>query len=134
MDYEEGQAIPPGYALTTKSRIYVAAIGGGVFLLAYIPTVYVAAFVTSAQVEGIEPLFAPVAGPFIAIETAKPRSSLVVAAMVGSGVVQSAGVITGIVGLLLPEEKQLYRTGAPLAVAPLVAENGLSGVALSGSF
>ncbi len=139
LPYTEGQTVPPGYVLVERSHLDIAAIGGAIFLLGYLPSVYVGALgsavsssSTSSSDSDFAPLYIPVAGPFIAIDSTNASSSgafwLVVL-----GVAQAAGAATAITGLAMPPEQLLYREDLALRVAPYVGNNG-SGLAISGLF
>ncbi|MFP6684618.1 MAG: hypothetical protein VB934_07890 [Polyangiaceae bacterium] len=111
IDYKDGDRIPPGYRLTTRSRKNVAAIGGAVFLLGYVPSIYLATIASATSSDNFDPLFVPAVGPFITVVTAD-------ASFAGGfwlsmlGVAQTGGLVTGIVGLFLPDKKLLRRIGS----------------------
>ena len=110
IDYKDGAPIPPGYRLITRSRKNIAAIGGAVFLLGYVPSLYVAGIASATDSNNFDPLFAPAVGPFITIVTAD-------ASFAGGfwlsmlGIAQTGGLVTGAVGLFLPDKKLLVRIG-----------------------
>ncbi len=111
IEYKDGARIPPGYRLTTRSRKNVAAIGGAVFLLGYVPAIYVAGIASATASDNFDPLFVPAVGPFITIVTAD-------ASFAGGfwlsmlGIAQTGGLVTGAVGLFLPDKKLLLRIGS----------------------
>ena len=132
MPYEEGQAIPPGYELNSMSRARVAWIGGAVFLLGYLPAIYAAALLGLSRVEnGIEALYAPVVGPFLAIETIDAEGQGIFWLML-LGVTQTGGAVTAIVGLALPDKKQLVRMGDSSGTWTIAPTPG--GLSVVGSF
>jgi hypothetical protein len=114
----------------------MAAIGGGIFLLAYLPAFYIGAIgsaVDSAGEEtGLTPLLIPVAGPFITIGTAEAEGAGIFWLML-LGLAEAGGAGVGIAGLVMPDEKVLYRNDVRLRVAPYVTASG-SGIGLQGTF
>lgn len=138
LPYVEGRPIPPGYVLVERSHLDIAAVGGAIFLLGYLPSVYVGALVGAAESgssnggDDFAPLYIPVAGPFVTIETANANAT-------GSfwlvllGVAQAGGMITGITGLAMPDEQLLYRRDLALTVAPVIAQDH-TGVSVVGAF
>ena len=64
LEYDESKPVPKGYRVVKRSRLPIAAIGGGIFLLSYIPAFYVGAIASAADSAGGEtgltPLLIPV--------------------------------------------------------------------------
>ncbi|NUQ77413.1 MAG: hypothetical protein HUU21_28075, partial [Polyangiaceae bacterium] len=136
LEYDESKPVPAGYRVVKRSRLHIAAIGGGIFILGYVPALYVALIgsaVDSAGADsGLDPLYIPAAGPFITISTAEAEGAGIFWLMV-MGVVQTGGLATGIAGLVMPDEKVLYRNDVRIRVAPYVTATG-SGIGLQGTF
>ena len=136
LEYDESKPVPKGYRVVKKSRLPIAAIGGGIFVLSYVPALYVALIGSAVDAAGtdtgLDPLFIPAAGPFIAISTADAEGAGIFWLMV-LGLAETAGVATGIAGLVMPDEKLLYRNDVRLRVAPYVTASG-SGIGLQGTF
>jgi len=108
----------------------------------------VASYGASAIVGGVsdresnDKLFYPVVGPWLALhdmncdETACKREGLYKALLIGDGVVQGAGVITLLLGAILPEarRKPWYLIGSKeLVVAPQFGSSAL-GLTAAGRF
>ncbi|MCC6556369.1 MAG: hypothetical protein IT372_25700 [Polyangiaceae bacterium] len=134
LPYEEGKPTPPGYRVVNRPHTPVAIAGGALFLLAYLPSVYVAALAGAAgDGDDFSPLYIPVAGPFITIETANAETGGAFWLML-DGAAQAGGIVTGIVGLVMPDDKMLYRNGGVRVRLTPVASPGLSGVGVRGTF
>lgn len=138
MEYDESKPVPKGYRVVKKSRIAIAAIGGGIFILGYVPALYVALIgsavdsASSGRGGEFDPLYIPAAGPFITIGTADAEGAGIFWLML-MGLVQTGGVATGIAGLALPDEKMLYRNDVRVRVTPYVTAGG-SGIGIQGTF
>jgi hypothetical protein len=136
LEYEEGKPVPKGYRVVKKSRIAIAAIGGGIFILGYVPALYVALIGSAVDAaggdSGLDPLFIPAAGPFVTIGTADAEGAGIFWLMV-LGVAQTGGAAMGIAGLVMPDEKLLYRNDVRIRVAPYVTATS-SGIGLQGTF
>ena len=70
-DYKEGATIPPGYVLAEKERRWPYAVGGAVFGGAYAICVAVGfgGMLVQGATQQWAPIFIPVFGPFIVIDT-----------------------------------------------------------------
>lgn len=139
MPYAEGQPIPPGYVVVERSHMDVAAIGGALFLVGYLPAVYVGALAGAANSSSLDgsdddfaPLYIPVAGPFATIESANANATGAFW-LVLLGAAQTAGVVVGITGLAMPDDPFLYRRDLALSVTPVVTAEQ-QGLAVSGAF
>jgi hypothetical protein len=111
LDWEPGEPITPGYHPSTKIRTGLV-IGGsvtfGVLWLLNISVASVAVQATSdcssCSSSGLEPLFAPIVGPFIAIATT--RANALGGFWLGfDGVVQAGGVAMLIAGIAAPKNR-----------------------------
>jgi len=146
MDYEEGQAIPPGYHVASRARkglvIAGAATLGGGFLITVVSGLFIQAICAVDKVgetargddcSEYSPIYIPVAGPFIAIGTAQPEGGLI-GYLAVLGAIQTAGLGMLIAGLAARQE-YLARddVGKPkITVAPVVGKSSV-GLGLVGS-
>lgn len=137
--YAEGQPIPPGYVVVERSHMDVAAIGGALFLVGYLPAVYVGALAgaaNSSSADGSDddfaPMYIPVVGPFVTIDSTQANATGTFW-LVLLGAAQAAGVVAGITGLAMPDDLFLYRRDLALSVSPVVTAER-QGLAVSGAF
>jgi hypothetical protein len=110
----------------------LAAIGGAIFALGYLPALYVASFLGEPNERGLEPLFIPIVGPFVTISTAHLDTETSLWA-VAFGAVQAAGAGVGIAWLVLPDEKKLYRNDVRIRLTPTVGSSS-TGLSVTGTF
>lgn len=110
LPFEEGQTIPSGYLLKTRSVRSLVITGSISFGISYLISILTGATVVSSnRNDGMKltPMFAPVVGPFIAIGTAKADGAGTLW-LVLDGLAQTAGLTMLIYGLKA-EEKFLER-------------------------
>ena len=132
LPYEDGSPVPAGYRVVNRPRTTIAAIGGGILVLSYAPALYVAAIGSVIPDSGLEPLYIPIVGPFVALGTAEAEGSGIFW-LLALGLAQSGGAAMGIAGLVMPDEKVLYRNDVRLRIMPVVAA-GQAGLSVSGQF
>jgi hypothetical protein len=133
MDYDESKPVPKGYRIVKRPHTTLAAIGGGLFVLGYLPSLYVAAIGSAAGEEGLEPLYIPLAGPFITIATEDASGAGIFWLMV-LGLVQTGGAVMGVTGLVMPDTQLLYRNDVRVRILPIVTAGGGPGLGLTGTF
>lgn len=100
LEYVEGQPIPPGYRVHTRTRTRVAIAGGSLFGGAYLLSVAMASVIEDSHSSSrtFIPLVVPVAGPFITIATAGSEGASTLL-LVLDGLAQTSGVVMFIAGL-----------------------------------
>jgi hypothetical protein len=124
--------VPAGYRVVNRPRTTIAAIGGGILLLSYLPAVYVGVIGTALPDTGLEPLYIPIVGPFVAMGTSDAGATGIF--WLGLlGVAQAGGAAMGIAGLVMPDEKLLYRNDVRLRILPVVG-SGQAGLSVTGQF
>ncbi len=117
LPYEEGQTVPPGYQLKTRSVRKAVIAGAVVFGSIYLTSLLAGATaisIDSSNGSQYAPLFAPVVGPFITIGTAH-ASGAGTLWLVLDGLGQAAGAATLIYGLAA-DEKYLQYSGPAAAL------------------
>jgi hypothetical protein len=132
LDWEDGQPIPEGYRVEGRIRKGLVIAGAATFGAAYILTALGAAIAIDNSEDGepYEPLFIPVAGPFVTIRTAD-ASATATFGLVVDGVVQVGGLAMLIAGLAA-QEQVLVRVG-DAELTPVVGDR-MGGLGLGGSF
>ena len=110
LPYEEGEAVPMGYAVKTRPVRSMVIAGSVTFGATYLVSLLTASTVLAADSssgEELAPLFAPIVGPFITIGTTKAEGAGTLW-LVLDGLAQTAGAVMLIYGLVA-EEKYLQR-------------------------
>ena len=139
LPYEEGQTIPEGYTPDSRPRTGLIIGGAITFLVPYLSSVAIAlgaqrdarhGDMSRHEAEELSPLYAPIAGPFIAIGTADRDDAREIAPFVAAGLVQAAGAGMLLAGIF-SRKQVLVRKQA--TVTPLVSA-GTLGVSAAGSF
>jgi hypothetical protein len=127
---------PDGYEMDSDVNIGLIGTGAGLLVMGYVTSVLVA--VVATEVEEVSdgtksdwsPLYAPVAGPFVAIGTLDASGSGVGFLLAG-GFVQAAGALAIVMGIV-DQDFKLVKT-AGVDVAPIAAP-GQSGLMVRGTF
>lgn len=125
MKYSEGDPVPPGYRVESRTRTGLVVGGSIMFGLVYGLTAFAAS--ESPNAEGAGWLYLPVAGPFIYASTLDGEfSGFARFWLYVDGLVQAGGAAMLIVGLM--GKTELVRNDiAKVTVMPLVGRtNGLS--------
>lgn len=135
MNYEEGQAIPPGYHLETRARRGLVIGGAVTFGVTYLLSAFVASIaMDSGGGDEFGPLLIPVAGPFVTVGTAESEGSGTFA-LVLDGLAQAGGVAMFVAGLV-SEEEYLLRNDAAVprfTVTPMRLGSDSFGLGVRGS-
>jgi hypothetical protein len=106
LEWEPGEPITPGYHPSTKIRTGLVVGGACTFGALWIVNVFVASVAVEAHSSGLQPLFAPIVGPFIAIGTTH-GDALGGFWLAFDGVVQAGGVAMLIAGIAAPKNRLL---------------------------
>ena len=138
LDYVEGDPIPEGYKVDTKLR--TGLVVGGAVTLGVLWGITAIAGGVGASVEGeidgdtdqFIPLYIPVAGPFVAIDT-MDAAGAGVAVLIIDGVAQTAGLAMFIAGLAAPKDVLRRTTVAGISWQLTPSHRGF-GVGLDGTF
>jgi hypothetical protein len=140
MDYEEGQPIPPGYHVDTRIRKGLVIGGAVTFGVVYLFSVLTGVLIDSAnevvgnESSGYEPMYIPLAGPFVTMGTASDDlSSGGVALLAILGVAQVGGVGMLVAGLAVPKTELVRNDVSSIQVRPMVGQ-GTTGLSLGGKF
>ena len=142
LSYERGDQVPNGYVLDRQIRTGWV-VGGAVMLgVGWLAAAATASHIISNRDEGrvddLEDvpgeavLYIPVAGPFIALDTADPNGPAQ-ALLIANGVLQSAGLLALIVGLADQKEVLVRENTAGVRVTPYASTNG-AGLGAVGRF
>jgi hypothetical protein len=124
--YEDGQPIPPGYALTLRRRRSLIVAGAALFGASWLTSALTAATVvagTDRHRSEVAPLFAPFAGPWITVATSRdarlddPDRRMNGVLLVVDGVAQLTGATLFVAGMVMREPvltrtKHSYDTAA----------------------
>src|SRR5262249_19712664 len=136
MDYEEGQPIPPNYRLERRIRkgmlIGGAVTFGSCYLLSVIAAGAAASAANASTKNDFLPLYAPLAGPFIAIGTAGTTGAGTFL-LVLDGLGQVGGLALGITGLAWKESLLVRSDTVSFTVTPMVLGKGTMGLGIVGS-
>jgi hypothetical protein len=114
---------PPGYHTESRARTGLVVSGGVMFGVTYALSAITAIGAISANDSGYQPLFIPVAGPFVALgsthvfvgtqdglqEAGKVLGAI---ALVFDGIIQFAGATLFVVGLAVPRDVVVRDTPA----------------------
>ena len=139
MDYEEGQPVPAGYHVATRTRTGLVVGGGvtlGVFYLLSLFSGLILAVVDDADAKHTDRsavLFVPIAGPFIGMSSLHPDGATPTLGLAFLGIGQTLGAGLLIAGIVNPKV-QLVRDDlgkAKLTVEPMLA---LDRVGFKGTF
>ena len=135
-DWEEGEAIPPGYHLSTRVRKGPVIAGAIVLGVLYLFSTLAAAESADENTGSRNPeaaLFVPVLGPFV--QMASTTSATGIWALAVDGLAQGAGLAMLIYGFASPKPV-LVRNDLGLRVTPRIMAMGQggSGFGLVGSF
>lgn len=123
LPYEQGQPVPPGYRVKTRTSRSLLVSGAVTFGVPYVASALIASAVLSADTnagEPLAPLFIPFAGPFITLGTTH-AGGVASFWLVLDGLTQIGGAAL-FTGGLISEERFLQRVGAPPAAARLLPE------------
>ncbi len=131
LELVEGAAVPDGYVVESRINKGLVIAGATTLGAVYLLTTLGAAIAvdTSSNPEAYEPLFIPVAGPFVTIHTADANATGTFG-LVLDGLAQTAGLSMFVAGLVAQEEVLVWR-GHGMTVAPTA---GPTGAGLTGSF
>jgi hypothetical protein len=125
--YEEGQPIPPGYAVTQRRRRSLIVAGAALFGASWLTSALTAATVvagTNRHRSEVAPLFAPFAGPWITVATSRdarlddPDRRMNGVLLVVDGVAQLTGAALFLAGMVT-REPVLTRTRQSFDTAAL---------------
>lgn len=127
---------PDGYELDSDVNMGLIGTGIGLLVTSYVTSILVG--VVATQVEEVtpgtesdwSPLYVPVAGPFVALGTLDPGASGV-GLLLADGILQSAGVLAIVLGIV-DQEYKLIRTGG-MEITPSVTP-GQQGLVVRGAF
>jgi hypothetical protein len=124
LEYREGGAVPDGYVVERRVNKALVIAGASTFGGVYLLTTLGAAIAvdTSEDDAAIEPLFIPVAGPFVAIHTTD-ASATGTFGLVVDGLAQAAGLGMFVAGFAAQDEVLVWR-GLGVAVRPDVGPGG----------
>lgn len=134
LPYEEGDPIPYGYRPETRIRKGLV-IGGAVTLGSlYLISASIGSLAKDidSSSDAFTPLFFPVVGPFVTIQTADSQGSGTFFLLI-DGVGQTAGLAMLIAGIASPRSVLLRNDLAEVRVAPVVVGDGQLGVGLVGT-
>jgi hypothetical protein len=137
-DYEEGEAIPPGYHAETRVRSGLVVGGAVTFGCLYLLSVLVGATITDASNkygngnESGELLYIPVAGPFLQMTRTESSAGNTTLAIDGIG--QAAGATMLIVGITSPRTVLVRNDLGEVRVMPMRMGEGGTGLGLVGTF
>jgi hypothetical protein len=108
LDYEEGDAIPPGYRTGTRIRKGLVIGGSVMFGVSYLITIFAAGIgqavtnINETSTKDFGPLLIPIAGPFIGISTTHASSGGAFG-LAFLGITQTAGLGMLIAGIAAPK-------------------------------
>jgi hypothetical protein len=135
-DWEEGDPIPPGYHVATRTRTGLIVGGAVLFGVLYFLSLVVAAGNGDAASRGqsnpAAALYFPVAGPFIQMANSDSSTAKLFLAIDGLG--QAAGAAMFIGGLSSPKTVLLRNDLARPVLTPMRIGRDGFGLGLSGSF
>lgn len=134
LPYEEGDPVPYGYRPDTRIRKGLV-IGGAVTLGSlYLISASFGSLATDVSSSGDDyrPLYVPVLGPFITINTADSRGSGTFFLLI-DGVGQSAGLAMLIAGLAAPKSVLVRNDIAEVHLSPVVVGDGQLGLGFAGT-
>jgi hypothetical protein len=139
LDFEEGSAVPDGYAKSTRARRGMIIGGAVTFGVTYLLAVAYGVmliegdhhdrFGQGASRDGSEALFVPVAGPFIAMGTMNPERGEALGLLAG-GLAQAGGAAMLLAGAFA-RTTVLVKTDTGVLLSPTVTPSGLG---VTGSF
>jgi hypothetical protein len=147
-DYQDGEAVPPGYHAETRVRTGLVVGGAVTFGCLYMLSVLTAALVSDANRATIsysssgssmrsnndnaDLLYVPVAGPFLQMTKTVSSAGNVMLAI--DGIAQAAGATMLIVGITSPKTVLVRNDLGEVRLTPMkVGERG-SGLGLVGTF
>jgi hypothetical protein len=125
LEYGEGELVPPGYHVETRSNLALIITGLSLF-----GTGYVIGVSMSGIDDELNPLAIPLAGPFIAIGTTKAEAGGKFA-LLSMGASQGLGVAMTVVGLAMQTPILVRDTTARVVVTP---RNDGAAAGLTGAF
>ncbi|GAC1363342.1 MAG: hypothetical protein NVSMB47_15150 [Polyangiales bacterium] len=130
LDYEEGDAIPPGYSVRSRIRKGLVVGGAVTFGVLYVLSVLVADTTKGFDSDNLRSLYIPAIGPFIALSKVQGGNGVLIL----DGIGQTGGLIMLIAGAAFPRH-ELVRNDilADVHVVPLLG-SGLGGLGLAGAF
>lgn len=137
-DYEEGEAIPPGYHAETKARVGLLVGGAVTFGVLYLLSVLTGAIihdVNKGDRNGGDDgafLYVPVAGPFLQMTKTESGTGNVVLAI--DGIAQAAGATMFIVGITSPKTILVRNDLGEVRVLPMRMGDKGGGIGLVGTF
>lgn len=110
MAYESGDPVPDGYELESRLNKGLVIAGATTFGAVYLLTAVAGAVAVDNSVNpsAYEPLFIPLAGPFVTIHTADATATGTLALVI-DGLAQAAGLGMLIGGLASPREVLVWR-------------------------
>ena len=143
LPYTDGDPVPDGYVKDTRVRAGLVIGGAVLFAVTYGMTAASGGILSSAEeasivgeepdTEQFVPLYIPVAGPFIAIDSMEAEGAGV-ALLIVDGVAQTAGLAMFIAGLAAQEDVLKRTSALDLRFTPVVMPNQQYGIGLSGRF
>lgn len=132
-NYQEGDAIPPGYHADTRPRLGLAIGGASIFGAAYLITAFTAATINDTKATAdVNLLYIPFVGPFAQI--AKTHDQGLIIGEIFDGLVQLAGATMFICGLELPRTVLVRNDIGTLSLTPMAMGRGGYGLGAVGTF
>lgn len=134
LPYEEGDPVPYGYRPDTRIRRGLV-IGGAVTLGSlYLMSASFGSLASDVDSgsDDYTPLYVPVLGPFITINTANSRGSGTFFLLM-DGVGQSAGLAMLIAGLAAPQSVLVRNDIAEVRLSPVAVGDGQLGIGIAGT-
>lgn len=116
--YDDGDPVPPGYQVATRSVRGLLIPGLVIFGAPYIGSV-IAATATAEEEEGLLPLLIPIGGPFVTISSADTEGGGTFWLIV-NGTTQTIGAALLLAGIIA-EESYLLRSDLAAGPAPRVS-------------
>lgn len=131
LEYQDGQPVPAGYH--PESHVRKGLVVGGAVTLGslWLLSSVTAAAAHDAGTKGLDGLYVPCVGPFIAIGTGKPNSTGTLG-LVLDGIAQTGGLAMMIGGLASQKTVLVRDSGFELRAAPMVGR-GAYGLGFIGS-
>jgi hypothetical protein len=127
LEYIEGADIPPGYVKREKIRAGLVAAGAALTLSLWLASAQAAIVLDEeGDSEGVEALYAPVVGPFIAMKTTDSEGAMR-SLLFMDGLVQTAGLGMFIAGLAAPRTVVVRNSYGSVSFAPGLGSMGLAG-------
>lgn len=134
-EWTEGMTIPPGYRKVQRTNWELVAHGLGIFGVGYVSTAAIATPIVLQPGSARKwwPLYLPLGGPLVTIDTADVKSAGGILALTLPTVVQGVGlaILTG--GLLSPKEFVVRSDVAAMRLGVGAVGSG-SGVRVVGTF